>query len=236
VNFPKLIAAIIFTICMLLLSAAMALIPAMAASLPITRNEPDKSGLPFFESSDFTPVWHADATTISRPASQFPAFSLVDQSGRSFSQADLKGRIVIANFFFTQCSSICPSLTTAMATVRDAYHNKSGSDAKVMLLSHSVTPEYDSAPMLAAYARKNNIDGQQWRLLTGTNTQMKKVAHEGYKVPRTSVDDKGFIHTELFVLLDSNQRVRGVYNGTLRLEIEQLVGDVKALLTNQAQH
>jgi protein SCO1 len=231
-NRTKLIVTTIWLAGTLLLSSEVALIPAVAASLPITRNEPDKSGLPFFESSDFTPVWHADATTINRPASQFPPFSLVDQSGRSFSQADLKGRIVIANFFFTQCSSICPSLTTAMATVRDTYR----SNSKVMLLSHSVTPEYDSAPMLAAYAKKNNIDGQQWRLLTGTNAQMKKVAHEGYKVPRTSVDDKGFIHTELFVLLDGNQRVRGVYNGTLRLEIEQLVGDVKALLVNRAPH
>jgi protein SCO1 len=212
--------------------AAASIALAIASSTQGKLGEHDKSGLPFFESSDFTPVWRADATTISNTANQFPQFSLVDQAGKPFSRADLKGRVVVANFFFTQCSSICPSLTTAMATVRDAYRRNS----KVMLLSHSVTPEYDSAPMLAAYAKKNHIDGTQWRLLTGTNEQMSKVAHEGYLVPRTSIDAKGFIHTELFVLLDGDQRVRGVYNGALRLDVEQLIIDVKALLTNHAQN
>jgi protein SCO1 len=135
---------------------------------------------------------------------------------------------VVANFFFTHCSSMCPKLTSAMAQVRDAHRGQ----RKLLLLSHTVTPEWDTPPILKAYAEVNRIDGQQWRLLTGSPAQINHVAHQGYFVPRTAVADDGFIHTELFVLLDGQQRIRGVYNGSLRLEVNQLQADVGLLLAS----
>jgi protein SCO1 len=185
----------------------------------------DTSSLPVYESNDLTPQWRS-AAELALPPRPFVPFSLQDQSGRALTAADLRGRVVIANFFFTHCSSICPKLTSAMAQVRDAYRGQT----RLLLLSHSVTPEVDTPPMLQAYARANQIDGRQWRLVTGTPEQISRVAHEGYLVPRTAVGAEGIIHTELFVLLDAQQRVRGVYNGTLRLDVQQLIGDVKTLL------
>ncbi len=183
------------------------------------------STLPFFLSSDLTPTWPspAELQQLSRP---FPEFDLLDQAGRRINKSSLAGKVVVANFFFTHCSSICPKLTSAMAQVRDAHRGQAG----LLLLSHSVTPELDTPPLLLAYAQANRIDGQQWRLLTGSNQQIERVAHQGYFVPRTAVSTEGFIHTELFVLLDAQQRVRGVYNGTLRLEVNQLLADVAVLL------
>ncbi len=185
----------------------------------------DTSSLPLYESSDLTPQWRS-AAELALPPRPFVPFSLQDQSSRTLTPADLQGRVVVANFFFTHCSSICPKLTSAMAQVRDAYRGQS----RLLLLSHSVTPEFDTPPMLQAYAQANRIDGRQWRLLTGTPEHISRVAHEGYLVPRTAVGADGIIHTELFVLLDAQQRVRGVYNGTLRLDVQQLIGDVKTLL------
>jgi protein SCO1 len=185
----------------------------------------DTSGLPVYESSDLTPQWRS-AAELTLPPRPFVPFALQDQSGRTLTLADLQGRVVVANFFFTHCTSICPQLTSAMAQVRDAHRGQ----ARLLLLSHSVAPEYDTPPMLQAYARANQIDGRQWRLVTGTPEHISRVAHDGYLVPRTAVGAEGIIHTELFVLLDARQRVRGIYNGTLRLDVQQLIGDVKTLL------
>jgi protein SCO1 len=185
----------------------------------------DTSSLPVYESGDLTPQWRS-AAELALPPRPFVPFSLQDQSGRALTPADLQGRVVVANFFFTHCSSICPKLTSAMAQVRDAHRGQQ----RLLLLSHSVTPEVDTPPMLQAYAQANHIDGRQWRLVTGTPEHISRVAHEGYLVPRTAVGAEGIIHTELFVLLDAQQRVRGVYNGTLRLDVQQLIGDVKTLL------
>ena len=182
--------------------------------------------LPVFEAAELTPVWRSATELRGQSGSSFPDFSLTDQNGRLLARGDLQGRVVVAHFFFTHCSNICPTLISAMGRVRDAYAGHAG----VMLLSHSVTPDYDTPVMLKAYAQANKIDGQQWRLLTGSNEEISRVAHGGYFVPRSAVSAQGVIHTELFVLLDEQQRVRGVYNGTLRPEMEQLIGDVKTLL------
>jgi protein SCO1 len=186
---------------------------------------PKVQTLPVFLDEALTPQWLSDTALNALPPS-FPTFALTDQSGQPLGKADLKGRVVVANFFFTHCSSVCPSLTSAMAQVQKAYANHPG----LLLLSHSVTPQFDTPPMLAAYAQANRIDGKQWRLLTGSEAQINLVAHKGYLVPRTAVGAQGFIHTELFVLLDQAQRVRGVYNASLRIEVEQLVRDVDNLL------
>jgi protein SCO1 len=186
---------------------------------------PDIVSLPYFLTNDLTPTWpSADQLREQSPA--FPDFNLLDQAGRRVNKSTLAGKVVVANFFFTQCSRICPKLTSAMAQVRDAQRGHTG----LLLLSHSVTPEWDTPPMLMAYAQANRIDGQQWRLLTGSNQQINQVAHQGYFVPRTAVADDGFIHTELFVLLDQQQHIRGVYNGSLRGEVNQLLADVALLL------
>jgi protein SCO1 len=191
---------------------------------PANDGAADDTSLPVFD-TDLTPQWRSAAELAQQPG-RFVAFTLQDQAGRPLTDADLHGKVIVANFFFTHCSSLCPKLTSAMGQVRDAHRGH----PRLLLLSHSVTPEYDTPPMLQAYAQTNRIDGRQWRLVTGAPEQMRHVAHEGYRVPRTAIGADGVLHTELFVLLDAKQRVRGLYNGTLRLDVQQLVSDVKTLL------
>jgi protein SCO1 len=195
------------------------------------RNPSLASEVPFYSNASLAPVWYSPSSSEEPPSSHFPEFSLLDQSGTELGRRELAGKLVVANFFFTHCTNICPTLTSSMGLIRDAFKDRNN----VMLLSHSVTPEFDIVPMLQAYATANNIDGKQWRLLTGTNSELSKVAHEGYLVPKTAISPNGFIHTELFVLLDERQRVRGVYNGTLQIEIDLLVGDIKQLLKESTQ-
>lgn len=180
--------------------------------------------LPVFDTADLVPHWYA------KDAARFPDFALTDQAGRTVTRGTLTGRIVVANFFFTGCSSLCPRLRSAMARVRDAYPD----DPRLLLLSHSVTPVHDSPAALAAYARANHIDGERWRLLTGERAMMSQVVHQGYLVPTSASDTPGILHTELFVLLDGQQRVRGFYNGTLALDIERLITDIALLSRSQS--
>jgi protein SCO1 len=216
----------IFSAALLVLFITLAILMLSIGNTKDSQNFTWTSDIPFYATAELTPVWYSSNSKESPPASHFPEFSLVDQSGKKLSRGDLENKLVVANFFFTYCTNVCPTLTSSMSRVQNAFKDKNN----VMLLSHSVTPEFDIAPMLQAYANANNIDGKQWRLLTGTPSELSKIAHEGYFVPKTAVGPSGFIHTELFVLLDGKHRVRGVYNGTLQLEVDLLIKDMKQLL------
>lgn len=180
------------------------------------------SGLPVYD-ADLTPHWPGGADWPVR--TQFPEFSLTDQAGANVTRADLDRHIVLASFFFTGCSDLCPRLRDSMMTVRRAFPG----DTRLLLLSHSVTPQRDGAAMLAAYARSNGIDGRGWRLLTGPRGTIERLEYQGYFVPHPRAEAGPALHSELLVLLDGQQRVRGVYNGTLRTQIADLIRDVRAL-------
>ncbi len=155
-------------------------------------------------------------------------FSLVDQRGDTITLADLEGRIIVADFFFTTCPTICPKMTRQMARVQDAF----SSDASVVLLSHSVTPELDSVPVLAAYGELHGIDPQRWHLLTGPRAQIYALARRSYFACLDEGDGgpQDFVHTENLVLVDPQQRIRGFYDGTSPKETDRLIADLRRLL------
>lgn len=181
--------------------------------------------LPVISDHELTPRWLSEQELTDEGRRKFPEFELTDQAGRSLKRADLEGHVVVANFFFTGCSTLCPRLRGAMAKVRDAY---AGAD-DVRLLSHSVTPELDSPRVLATYAKANAVDGEQWRLLTGQRETLDRLTHEGYLVPKSRPGEGSVLHTEWLILLDQQQRVRGIYNGTLPIEVGWLIRDVQLL-------
>ena len=189
-------------------------------------NEGQKSnqiGLPYYRSADLTPEWiSSDIESIHR----IGEFSLIDQDKREVSLSDLTGKIVIANFFFTQCQGICPTLTRNLSEVQRLYDTR----PDLLMLSHSVLPESDTPPVLRNYADLHGIDGEQWRLLTGSRTAINQVARESYLVDLDSNEPTQFLHTENVVLLDRYQRIRGVYNGSLRTDVAQLIKDIATLL------
>lgn len=160
-------------------------------------------------------------------------FNLIDQFGERFTLDDAKDRIIVADFFFTTCATICPKMTVQMERVQAAYK----SEPRLLLLSHSVTPEMDSVPVLAAYAATHNADPDRWRFLTGERAQIYDLARKSY----FAVLDEGdggpddFVHTENFVLVDPQRRLRGFYDGTSTKDVDRLIGDIAKLLGEQEQ-
>ncbi len=155
-------------------------------------------------------------------------FALVDQNGDSMRLADVGPRIIVADFFFTTCPTICPKMTVQMARVQEAFR----SEDRLMLLSHSVTPEMDSVPVLAAYAQLHGADPQRWRLLTGDRKQIYALARKSYFAALDEGDGgpDDFVHTENFVLVDPQRRLRGFYDGTSATDVDRLIGDIHKLL------
>ena len=153
-------------------------------------------------------------------------FSLVNQNGETITQADYKDKIYVADFFFTTCQTICPIMTDHMHQIQEALKE----DASVMLLSHSVTPEIDSVAQLKKYAVKKNVNDKKWNLLTGDKKQIYELARKSYLVAKDSPESEfDLIHTENFVLVDTQKRIRGFYDGTNSEEIKQLLKDIEIL-------
>lgn len=209
--------------------AGILLLSAIASVVGAKTIAPEVAALPLLADADLTPQW-LNAEQLAQVPGTFPDFTLTDQSGQKLNRADLDGQIIVANFFFTSCATLCPRLRGAMAQVREAY----AGEEDVQLLSHSVTPEFDRPELLAAYAKANGIDGEQWRLLTGERAMLERVTHEGYRVPRAKPADGAVLHTEWIVLLDRQQRIRGIYNGTLPIEVGWLIRDIQLLRHSSA--
>ncbi len=170
--------------------------------------------LPYFDSPDFTPKW-------SKGTHKIPSFQFINQNGDSVSNEDYKGKIYIADFFFTSCPGICPKLTKHMKILQNIYREYDD----ILLLSHTVMPWHDSVSVLKQYEIKNDINGAKWNLVTGNKEELYKIAREGYFADEDftkTTDDTQFIHTENFILVDGEGFIRGVYNGTLEVEIERL--------------
>lgn len=155
-------------------------------------------------------------------------FNLIDQFGGQFSLADVGDRIIVADFFFTTCATICPKMSVQMERVQAAYKD----EPRLLLLSHSVTPEIDSVPVLAAYALLHNADPARWRFLTGDRKQIYDLARKSYFAAMDEGDGgpDDFVHTENFVLVDPKRRIRGFYDGTDATDVDRLIGDLKKLL------
>lgn len=155
-------------------------------------------------------------------------FNLIDQFGGQFSLADVGERIIVADFFFTTCATICPKMSVQMERVQAAYKD----EPRLLLLSHSVTPEIDSVPVLAAYALLHNADPARWRFLTGDRKEIYGLARKSYFAAMDEGDGgpDDFVHTENFVLVDPKRRIRGFYDGTDPTDVDRLIGDLKKLL------
>ncbi|OCX51239.1 electron transporter [Mucilaginibacter sp. PPCGB 2223] len=188
----------------------------------------DPPGLPYFNTPDFTPTWPDKNSAAYQQMHTIPAFTFTDQYGKSISNGTVTGKIYVADFFFTRCGSICPKMTDNMSVVaRTFMHNDT-----VMILSHSVTPELDNVSVLKAYAEHKKIINPNWHLLTGDKTAIYNIARRGYFADEAigyDKDESQFLHTENFILVDKHGRIRGVYNGTIMFEVENLIRHIKIL-------
>lgn len=158
-------------------------------------------------------------------------FSFTNQNGKTITQKDYEGKIYVADFFFTTCQTICPVMTTNMVEVQKAIIN----NPKVMLLSHSVLPDIDSVPVLKKYAVEKGVDDSKWNLVTGAKKDIYGIARKSYLAVKTGKPEELYdmVHTENFVLVDAERRVRGFYDGTKKEDIKRLIEDINWLSENE---
>ena len=186
------------------------------------------SSLPFINKPDFTPEWIYESDAEYKNIHRIPAFSFTDQDGKTVTEKTVDGKIYVADFIFTRCGSICPKMTTNMGLIQSAFKNND----EVLLLSHSVTPEMDSVPALKKYAAAKGVISGKWHLLTGNENEIYSLAKRQYFAGDTIgyyQTGNEFLHTENFILVDKLRRIRGVYNGTLSIEMERLIEDIETL-------
>lgn len=154
-------------------------------------------------------------------------FSLVNQDGRPITITDWDNKIVIADFFFTRCPSVCPKMTRSMKEAQESFNG----DPDLLLASFSVDPDRDSLEVLQGYSKKYKLDNSNWDLITGDKKTIYKLARNSFMLVAADGDGgpEDFIHSEKLVLIDKEKRIRGYYNGTDEKEITQLIRDIKKL-------
>lgn len=191
----------------------------------------NRKTLPVFDPADVNPELVDSTVQYKSRFHKIADFSFVNQNGKTITQKDYDGKIYVADFFFTTCGSICPKMTTNLVEVQKAIKN----NPKVMLLSHTVTPEIDSVPVLKAYALKNGVDDSKWNLVTGEKKDIYTMARKSYLAVKLGKPDELYdmVHTENFVLVDTKRRVRGFYDGTNPDDIKRLIEDINWLSTQQ---
>ena len=186
------------------------------------------AGLPFYQTVEKTPEWIAAGTAEYLRIHRVAEFALVDQDGAEISGASVAGKVYVASFFFTTCQQLCPKLQSNLAKVQEAFRNDSG----VLILSHSVQAGHDDTATLRRYARANGIVRGKWHLLTGPAETITALARDSYfaQLPDSinGTPTPG-VHSETFVLVDGQRRVRGVYDGSLMYDVERLIADIHAL-------
>ena len=158
---------------------------------------------------------------------QIANFNLTNQIGQVVNQNTTKNKIYIANFFFASCQSICPMMSNQLQEVQKAFL----ADDSVLILSHSVNPLHDTVAVLNNYADTYGAKTNKWHLLTGNKKQIYDLAKTSYLVNAFEDDGspEGFLHSELFLLIDKKARIRGMYDGTNTAEVKKLIEDVKLL-------
>ena len=154
-------------------------------------------------------------------------YQLINQLGKESSTKNWGSKIVVANFFFTHCPSVCPKMTNNLKKVEQA--NKENKN--LLFISFSVDPERDSSAQLQKFAQRFKIDARHWQLLTGSKKQIYRLARNSFQVVATDGDggENDFIHSDQLILIDTQKRIRGYYNGTEEKEIAQLIKDIKKL-------
>ena len=189
----------------------------------------DSIKLPYYNAPDFTPQFIKSKADVEQKITHtIDNFAFLNQDSSIITQQVVEGKIHVANFIFTSCGSICPNMTNNMKMVSNEFKG----NKNLVILSYSVTPWIDKPYVLKKYIQHNNINNPNWHFLTGSKAAIYNLARTSYFAEEDigfSKDSSQFLHTEHFILVDQSKRIRGIYNGTLALEMQQLIADIKTL-------
>ncbi|MEQ9423018.1 MAG: SCO family protein [Cyclobacteriaceae bacterium] len=188
--------------------------------------------LPFYNSSDFTPLWIEEGEEGYKEIHTIEGFTFQNQEGETVTEKNFENKIYVANFFFTICPSVCPRMTENLKKVQEKFSN----DPEVLLLSHTVMPWVDSVEVLKKFAIQREINPDTWHLVTGSKEDLYGIGRNSYFADegfgKSITEEADFLHTENVVLVDRKRRIRGVYNGTLPLDMKRLIEDIESLKEN----
>jgi protein SCO1 len=173
------------------------------------------------------PVYNSSSNENENLLMQLASFSFVNQDGRKLNSNDWNNKILVVDFFFTHCPSICPKMTASLKEVND-YFNK---EKFLQIASFTVDPQRDSSVQLKKYSAQFSLNTNQWNLITGSKKDIYKLARNGFKLVATDGDGgpDDFIHSDKIVLTDTQKNIRGYYEGTNPDEIKKLITDIKKL-------
>ena len=162
-----------------------------------------------------------------------PPFHFIDRYGKPFTDAQVQGKIIVADFFFTTCQTICPKMGVQMQQLQLKLNDAAYSD--VVFLSHSVDPEHDTPAVLDAYAHKLQADTARWKFLTGNAPDIYRQGNTGYWLSalEDTLNPERFVHDSRFVLVDKQRHIRGYYEGTTMEGMNALAADLKMLLKEE---
>lgn len=190
-----------------------------------------KPKLRIYQPSDVAPELVDTTLQHVKKYHEIADFALINQEGDIVTQDTFKDRIYVADFFFTTCATICPIMTEHMGQIQD----KIKDDPRVLLLSHTVTPEIDTVAQLKKYALSKGVIPGKWHLVTGDKKEIYDLARKSYLVAKDQpYSPYDLVHTENFVLIDPQRRIRGFYDGTDPRAIETLIDDI-AILKKEGQ-
>lgn len=184
--------------------------------------------LPFFAKKDLEPFWEKEEKDISPRAIQIPNFQLTNQENKTFTTDQMRGKLTVVSFFYTLCHGICPNIVEQLKKVQDAYLN----DPNIIIVSYSITPDLDKADVLKNYAKEKKIQSSKWNLLTGKREVIYDLARQSFQADTEASDkmsENDFVHSENIYLLDSNIRLRGIYNGIRTNSVQKLIEDIALL-------
>ena len=184
------------------------------------------STLPVYSPTDFNADLVDPSLESRNTPHQVGPFSLINQYGDTITEKDYRDVVFVTDFFFTRCPTICPQMTRNMSRIQEATK-----DLEVKLLSISVTPVYDSVPVLRDYALKHHADPARWHITTGDKEHIYNLARKEFFAAYDQSDGalQDFIHTSNFILADRNRQIRGIYDGTNTDEVNQLIADIDLL-------
>lgn len=217
-----------------LLAFAAVLLAGIGVMLYITYIEENKREIPILNPNEINPVL-VDSTLQQKGIGHtILPFELTNQDGEQVTEAIIENKIVVTDFFFTTCPSICPKMSNQLKRVQEHFK---GSD-QLIILSHTVWPEVDSVSILKDYAIQYDADPKMWQFLTGSKIHLYDLARKSYFVAPSLTDtnfshgsENDFVHTENIVLVDAQKRIRGYYDGTDASEMDELILDIEALLS-----
>jgi protein SCO1 len=156
-------------------------------------------------------------------------FSFYDQDSNEITHTTIDGKVYVTDFFFTSCPTICPKMKQQLLRVNEEFKDND----ELIILSHSIDPKRDSVARLHSYAEKLGINSSKWHLITGERDSIYSMAkHYMIAAQEDKLAPGGYAHSGAFLLVDKNKQIRGIYDGTLPEEVDQMMEDIKWLLNN----